>query len=119
MTEPPLQEGIHRPQVPAPAVRPTDSGRFPRIRFQFLHELLDVEDRARQLIDDRDCCSLRGPGKRVQVDADDGFPHADQRFRSVAVLQRDEHDIRPEDPVPVGESSLRLDAWDPCVGAGA
>src|SRR5438093_12987133 len=58
MTEPPLQEGIHRPQVPAPAVCPTDPGRFLWGCFEFLHELLDVQDRARQLIDDRDCRSL-------------------------------------------------------------
>src|SRR5213593_3094607 len=35
---------------------------------------------------------------------------------AVAVLQRDEDDIRPEDPVTVGKSSLRLDARDPRVG---
>src|SRR5207249_779077 len=102
-TESPLQEGIHRPQVPAPAIRSTDPGRFLRVLFEFLHEFLGVQYRPRQLIRDGYRRSLGRPRERIQVDADDDLPHADQRLGAVAVLQWDEGDIRPEDPVAVGE----------------
>src|SRR2546425_637865 len=96
-----------------------DPARFFRVLFEFLHEFLGVQNRPRQLIHDGNRRSLRRPGERVQVDADDDLPHVDQRLGAVAVLQRDEDDIRPEDPVAVGESSLRLDARDPRVGSQA
>src|SRR5438093_1029023 len=73
----------------------------------------------KQLIRDGDRRSLGRPRERIQVDADDDLPHADQRLGAVAVLQWDEGDIRPEDPVAVGEGSLRLDARDPRVGSQA
>jgi len=62
---------------------------------------------------------LRGPGERVQVNAYHDLPHSSEGFGSIAVFQRDQDHIRPEDPIPVGQGPFRLEPRNPGVRTGA
>src|SRR5439155_700496 len=106
----PFEERIHRSQVAVLSIGPPDSGGLSGIRFEFVHEFLNVPQGSRQLVDNRDRGALRSAGEGIQVDANHRFLHAYEGLRTVSVFQGDEYHICTEDSFTVREGAFRIAA---------
>jgi hypothetical protein len=61
----------------------------------------DLPERTPKLVHDRKVGGPARARKRVEVDRDDALSESSQRLGPVAVFERDEADVRDEDPPPV------------------
>src|SRR3990172_1402626 len=115
LLESPLQERVGGSEVPALPIRPQDSRRFRRVPSEVSDKPLDVPQGTGHVVHDRDGCPSGRPREGVEIDADDRLAHLHERLRAVAILKRDEDDVRAVDPFPVAQCPFRFEPRNPCI----